>query len=133
MLHCFLNQSPVPLNLGSPIVRLSVFFLAAATLTSFNIAAGTSAIAETRYAQYYPQQHYGYPPPGYRPPCNAVTPGPFQGRDAARREALLSARFRVMPGAAPQSGRLRRSPQRGTARFGPQCGRLLLRRRSPLP
>jgi hypothetical protein len=83
-------------------LRLSVFFLAA-TLTGVNISAGTSAIADTRYAQYYPP-HYSYPPPGYRPPCNAVTPGLFRVRHAARLEAPLLAQSRVMPGAARQSG-----------------------------
>jgi Glycine-zipper domain len=125
MFHCFLNQSPVPLNLGSLIVRLSVFFLAAATLTSFNIAAGTSAIAETRYAQYYPQQHYGYPPPGYRPPCNAVTPGPFQGagRGAAGGALIGAISGNAGRGAAIGAGfgALRSAVRQGSARNAGAC------------
>jgi hypothetical protein len=81
-------------------LRLSVFFLAAATLASINIAGGTSAVADTQYAQYY-QPGYRYSPPGYRPPCNAVTPGPLQGAGrGAAGGGRLSGRYQAMPGAA---------------------------------
>jgi hypothetical protein len=79
--------------------RLSVLFLAAATLTGINIAAEKSASAYTLYAQYYPPG-YSSPPPGYRPPCNAVTPGPLRAREEARLEARSSGRYQAMPGAA---------------------------------
>jgi len=72
-------------------------------LTGLYIAAETSAVADTLYAQYYPPSGYGYPPSS-RPPCEAVTPGPFQGAARGGAEVLLSGRFRAMPGAVPQSG-----------------------------
>jgi hypothetical protein len=104
-------------------LRLSVFFLAA-TLTGVNIAAGTSAIADTRYAQYYPP-HYSYPPPSYRPPCNAVTPGPFQG---AARGAAGGALIGAISGNAGRGaaigagfGALRSAVRQGSARSTGAC------------
>jgi hypothetical protein len=120
----FFDQSPVRINLGFPMLRLSVLFLAA-TLTSINIAAGTSAIADTRYAQYYPPQHYGNPPPGYRPPCNAVTPGPFQG---AARGAAGGALIGAISGNAGRGaaigagfGAVRNAVRQGSARNAGAC------------
>jgi hypothetical protein len=105
-------------------LRLPVFFLAAVTLTGVNIAAGTSAIADTRYAQYYPP-HYGYPPPGYRPPCNAVTPGPFHG---AARGAAGGALIGAISGNAGRGaaigagfGALRNAVRQGSARSAGAC------------
>jgi len=71
------------------------------------VALGGGAHAEsTLVAQYYGP---GYPPPGYgyRPPCQAVTPGPFGGaaRGAAR-GALTGAIFE-------KAGRARRSDSPG--------------------
>jgi len=101
-------------------LRLSVLLQAAATLTSINIAAGTSAIADTRYAQYY------QPPPGYsRPPCNAVTPGPFQG---AARGAAGGALIGAISGNAGRGaaigagfGALRSAVRQGSARSAGAC------------
>jgi hypothetical protein len=105
-------------------LRLSVLFLAAATLTAINIGAGTSAVADTLYAQYYPP-HYGYPPPGYRPPCNAVTPGPFQG---AARGAAGGALIGAISGNAGRGaaigagfGALRNAVRQGSARSSGAC------------
>jgi hypothetical protein len=105
-------------------LRLSVRLLAG-SLTGINIAAGTSAIADTRYAQYYPPQHYGYPPPGYRPPCNAVTPGPFQG---AARGAAGGALIGAISGNAGRGaaigagfGALRNAVRQGSARNAGAC------------
>jgi hypothetical protein len=75
----FSTQLLVPLTRqGCPMLRVSVLFIAGASLTGIDAAAEKSAFADALYAQYYPP-HYGYPPPGYRPPCYAVTPGPLQG------------------------------------------------------
>lgn len=105
-------------------LRLSVFFLAAATLTSVNIAAGASAIADTRYAQYYPP-HYGYPPPSYRPPCYAVTPGPLQGagRGAAGGALIGAISGNAGRGAAIGAGvgAIGGAVRRGTARNAGAC------------
>src|SRR5260370_24889877 len=84
-------------------LRLSVVLLVHAMLTSINIAAQASAIAGTRYAQYYPPPHYGYPPPNYRPPCYAVTPEPFQGAARGAAGGALLGRSGAMPGAAQRS------------------------------
>src|SRR5712672_3171269 len=86
---------------GCPMSRLSVLFLAAAALTGINIAAEESASAYTLYAQYYPPG-YSSPPPGYRPPCNAVTPGPLQGAGRGAAGGALIGAIQAMPGAAPQ-------------------------------
>jgi hypothetical protein len=122
--YYFFNQSPVRLNLGFPMLRLSVLFLAA-ILTDINMVAGTSAIADTRYAQYYPPPHYGYSPPGYRPPCNAVTPGPFQG---AARGAAGGALIGAISGNAGRGaaigagfGALRNAVRQGSARNADAC------------
>ena len=103
--------------------RLSALFLAVAMLTGLYIAAETSAVADTLYAQYYPPSGYGYPPSS-RPPCEAVTPGPFQG---AARGAAGGALIGAISGNAGRNrGRLRRSPQWSTSGLGPQRGRMLL-------
>jgi hypothetical protein len=51
--------------------------LIAAMLIAGEGASVFAAPAGTVYAQYYPPG-YGYPP-SYRPPCQAVTPGPLRG------------------------------------------------------
>jgi hypothetical protein len=105
-------------------LRLSVLFLAA-SLTGINIAAGTSAIADTRYAQYYPPPHYHYPPPGYRPPCYAVTPGPLQGagRGAAGGALIGAISGNAGRGAAigASVGAVGGAVRRGTARNAGAC------------
>ena len=105
--------------------RLSALFLAAATVAGIGIAAGTSAVADSRYAQYYPPPHYGYSPPGYRPPCNAVTPGPFQG---AARGAAGGALIGAISGNAGRGaaigagfGALRNAVRQGSARNAGAC------------
>ena len=69
-------------------LRLSVLFLAAATLTGPNFPAGKFAFADTLYVQYYPPPPgYGYPPSGYGqpapgygyPPSGYSQPGPGYG------------------------------------------------------
>jgi hypothetical protein len=108
---------------GDLMLRLSVFFMAAATLIGINVA-GTSAVADTLYAQYYPPG-YGYPPPGYRPPCNAVTPGPFQG---AARGAAGGALIGAISGNAGRGaaigagfGAVRSAVRQGSARSAGAC------------
>src|SRR6202521_4093322 len=98
--------------------RLSAFFLAAA-VAGIGITAGTSAVADSRYAQYYPPPGYGYPP-GSRPPCQAVTPGPFQG---AARGATGGALIGAISGNAGRGaaigagfGGVRSAVRRGSAR-----------------
>ena len=84
---------------------------------------------------------YGYPPPGYRPSCEAVTSGPFQGAARGAAGGALIRAVRAMPGAAPAMGpvwalfrnaarRVRRAVRepalkvrQGTS--GPQCKRCL--------
>jgi Glycine-zipper domain len=104
--------------------RLSVLFLAAATLTGINIAAEKSASAYTLYAQYYPPS-YSYPPPGYRPPCNAVTPGPLQGagRGAAGGALIGAISGNAGRGAAIGAGfgALRSAVRQGSARSAGAC------------
>jgi hypothetical protein len=106
-------------------LRLSVVLLVHAMLTSINIAAQASAIAGTRYAQYYPPPHYGYPPPNYRPPCYAVTPGPFQGaaRGAAGGALLGAIGGNAGRGAAIGAGvgAIGGAIRRGTARNAGAC------------
>ena len=106
-------------------LRFSVLFLAAAALTSINIAAGRSAIADTRYAQYYAPPRHGYPPPGYRPPCNAVTPGPLQGagRGAAGGALIGAISGNAGRGAAigASVGAIGGAVRRGTARNAGAC------------
>jgi hypothetical protein len=113
---------------GMPsMVRLSIPFLAAVTLTGINIAAEKSALADTLYAQYYPPPPpgYGYPPPSYRPPCYAVTPGPFQG---AARGAAGGALIGAIGGNAGRGaaigagvGAVGGAIRRGTARSAGAC------------
>jgi hypothetical protein len=104
--------------------RLSALFLAAAMLTGLYIAAETSAVADTLYAQYYPPSGYGYPPSS-RPPCEAVTPGPFQG---AARGAAGGALIGAISGNAGRGaaigagfGALRNGVRRGSARSAGAC------------
>src|ERR1700730_5387475 len=89
---------------GCPMLRVFVLFIAAASLTGIDAAAEKSAFADALYAQYYPP-HYGYPPPGYRPPCYAVTPGPLQG---AGRGAAGGALIGAISGNAGRGDRRRR-------------------------
>jgi len=100
-------------------LRLSVLFLAAVMLTDVTIAAGQSGFAGSLYAQYYPPG-YGYAPLSSRPPCEAVTPGPLQGRP-------YRSDFGECRTGRCNRGRLRRSPRCSTPGFGAQCGRMLLR------
>jgi Glycine-zipper domain len=104
-------------------LRLSALFLAAATATAIGIAAGTSVVADSRYAQYYPPP-YGYPPSS-RPPCQAVTPGPFQG---AARGAAGGALIGAISGNAGRGaaigagfGAVRNAVGRGSARSAGAC------------
>ena len=89
----------------------------AATLTF----AGIPAIA---FAQYYPPPGYGYPPSS-RPPCEAVTPGPFQG---AARGAAGGALIGAISGNAGRGaaigagfGAVRNAVRRGSARGAGAC------------
>jgi len=95
--------------------RLRILFLSAATPTLLNI----SVVAQ---AQYYP------PPPSYgysRPPCQAVTPGPFQG---AARGAAGGALIGAISGNAGRGaaigagfGAVRSAVRRGSARSAGAC------------
>ncbi|HEY1260926.1 MAG TPA: glycine zipper family protein [Stellaceae bacterium] len=87
-------------------------------------ATATAAIA-AQYAQYYPPR--GYPPPGYgsRPPCSAVTPGPFAG---AARGAAGGAIFGAIGGNAGRGaaigaaiGGIGGAIRRGSARSSGAC------------
>ena len=105
-------------------LRLSALLLAAAAAAGIGIAAGTSAVADSRYAQYYPPPGYGYPPSS-RPPCQAVTPGPFQG---AARGAAGGALIGAISGNAGRGaaigagfGALRNAVGRGSARSAGAC------------
>ena len=105
-------------------LRLSALFLVAATLTGINVAAEKSAYAHTLYAQYYPPG-YGHPSPGYRPPCNAVTPGPLQGagRGAAGGALIGAISGNAGRGAAIGAGfgALRSAVRQGSARSAGAC------------
>jgi OmpA family protein len=105
-------------------LRLSVLLLAAATLTGVNIAAGTPAVADTLYAQYYPPG-YGSPPPGYRPPCSAVTSGPLRGagRGAAGGALIGAISGNAGRGAAIGAGvgAIGGAVRRGSARSAGAC------------
>jgi hypothetical protein len=105
-------------------LRLAALFLAAATVAGISIAAGTSAVADPRYAQYYPPPGYGYPP-SPPPPCQAVTPGPFQG---AARGAAGGALIGAISGNAGRGaaigagfGAVRSAVRRGSARSAGTC------------
>ena len=101
-------------NKGTLMPRFRVLLLPAAILILTNL----SAVA---YGQYYPlPSGYGYPPPGYRPPCEAVTPGPFQG---AARGAAGGALIGAISGNAGRGaaigagfGAVRNAARRGSAR-----------------
>jgi hypothetical protein len=105
--------------------RLFVFLLAIAALTAIDFAAASqSAVADTLYAQYYPPPGHGYPPSS-RPPCQAVTPGPFQG---AARGAAGGALIGAISGNAGRGaaigagfGALRNAVRRGSARSAGAC------------
>ncbi|HYZ40243.1 MAG TPA: glycine zipper family protein [Stellaceae bacterium] len=98
------------------------------TLTSIGItrAAGTPALANPLYAQYYPSPPtYGYPPSSSPPPCQAVTPGPFQG---AARGAAGGALIGAISGNAGRGaaigagfGAVRSAARRGSARSAGAC------------
>lgn len=104
-------------------LRFSALPLAAA-LIGATLAADNGAFAETRYAQYYPPPRYAYPP-NSRPPCAAVTPGPFQG---AARGAAGGALIGAISGNAGRGaaigagfGALRGAVRRGSARSAGAC------------
>lgn len=107
-------------------LRFSI--LCSATLISVGVTAavGVSVPADPLYAQYYaPPSGYGYPAPGSRPPCNAVTPGPFQG---AARGAAGGALIGAISGNAGRGaaigagfGALRGAVRRGSARSAGAC------------
>jgi hypothetical protein len=107
-------------------LRLPILFLAVVALTGINIAAGKCAFADILYAQYYPSPPgYGYPPPSSRPPCYAVTPGPFRG---AARGAAGGALFGAIGGNAGRGaaigagvGAVGGAIRRGTARNAGAC------------
>ena len=105
-------------------LRVSVLFIAAASLTGIDAAAEKSAFADALYAQYYPP-HYGYPSPGYRPPCYAVTPGPLQGagRGAAGGALIGAISGNAGRGAAIGAGvgAIGGAIRRGTARNAGAC------------
>ncbi len=105
-------------------LRLSALFLVAAAATGIGIAAGTSAVADSRYAQYYPPPGYGYQPSS-RPPCQAVTPGPFQGaaRGAAGGALIGAISGNAGRGAAIGAGfnALRNAVNRSSTRSAGAC------------
>jgi len=104
-------------------LRLSALFLVAATATAIGISAGTSAVADSRYAQYYPPPGYGCPSSS-RPPCQAVTPGPFQAARGAAGGAFIGAiSGNAGRGAAIGAGfgALRNAVGRGSARSAGAC------------
>jgi hypothetical protein len=105
--------------------RFSLVFLAALTLIGVATPTRTSAFADILYAQYYPPQGYGYPPPSSPPPCYAVTPGPLQG---AARGAAGGALIGAISGNAGRGaaigagfGGLRSAVRRGSARSAGAC------------
>jgi Glycine-zipper domain len=111
-------------DLETPMSRFSILFLI--TLTSIGVthAGKTQALANPLYAQYY-APGYGYPPQGYRPPCEAVTPGPFQG---AARGAAGGALIGAISGNAGRGaaigagfGAVRNAVRRGSARSYGAC------------
>ena len=98
-------------------LRLSIVLLCVATLVFLNLAAAA-------FAQYYPPSGYGYPP-GSRPPCEAVMPGPLQG---AARGAAGGAIIGAISGNAGRGaaigggfGALRGAVRRGSARSAGVC------------
>jgi Glycine-zipper domain len=93
--------------------------------TALGIVSAISSAADAQYGQYYP--------PGYRPsaqyysppPCQAVTPGPFQG---AARGAAGGALFGAIAGNAGRGaaigaavGGIAGAARRGAARSSGQC------------
>jgi hypothetical protein len=100
---------------GSSMPRLHNLFLSAATLIFLNIP----VVAQTQY--YRPAPGYGYSPP----PCQAVTPGPFQG---AARGAAGGALIGAISGNAGRGaaigagfGAARNAVRRGSARSAGAC------------
>lgn len=105
--------------------RFSAVFLSSAMLISASVAgAGNGASAASQYAQYYPPPGNGYPP-GARPPCEAVMPGPFRGaaRGAAGGAAIGAISGNAGRGAAIGAGfgALRGAVRRGSARSAGAC------------
>ena len=121
-------QGRIRMNLTYP--RNAARVLAFATLPLLVpqlAAAATPVAAGAQYAQYYPPPHY--PPPGYyktaRPPCPAVTPGPFSG---AARGAAGGAIFGAIGGNAGAGaaigagiGMLAGAARHATARSAGHC------------
>ncbi|MGH7060945.1 MAG: glycine zipper family protein [Stellaceae bacterium] len=96
-------------------LRFLVFFGAAIWLAT--------AIAASAYAQNFPSR--GFPPPNSRPPCHAVTPGPFSG---AARGAAGGALFGAIGGNAGRGaaigaavGGIGGAIRRGSARNAGAC------------
>lgn len=106
-------------NKGRSVPRLRIILLPVAALIWIN----STVVA---YAQYYPPPSgYGYQPPGYPPPCQAVTPGPFQG---AARGAAGGALIGAISGNAGRGaaigagfGAVRNAARRGSARSAGAC------------
>lgn len=100
--------------------------LSSAAVIALGLAPTPAAGAGCQYAQYYPpSSSYRYPPPGYRPPCSAVTPGPFQG---AARGAAGGALFGAIGGNAGRGaaigagiGAIAGAVRRGSARNAGAC------------
>ena len=94
-------------------LRFRIVLLTAATLIFMHI----SMVAHAQY--------YGSPPPGYRPPCQAVTPGPLQGagRGAAGGALIGAISGNAGRGAAIGAGfgALRGAVRRGSARSSGYC------------
>src|SRR5215469_3102299 len=83
-------------------------------------AAVSAARVESVYAQYAPP-----PPPGYRPPCQAVTPGPLRGaaRGAAGGAIIGAISGNAGRGAAIGAGvgGVASAVRRGSARSSGAC------------
>jgi hypothetical protein len=105
-------------------VRIFVLLLAGSAAAGVNFITAKSVSADPQYAQ-----NYYAPPPGYpassRPPCQAVTPGPFQG---AARGAAGGALIGAISGNAGRGaaigagfGALRNGVRRGSARSAGAC------------
>jgi hypothetical protein len=107
-------------------MRLLTLSLSAVTLLCVILLSESAGAADARYAQYYPPGYgYGYPPPGYRPPCYAMTPGPFRGaaRGAAGGAIIGAISGNAGRGAAIGAGvgAVGGAIRRGTARAAGAC------------
>jgi hypothetical protein len=107
---------------GGLMMRLLTLSLSAVTLLCVINLSQTAAVADARYAQYYPSPPPGY---GYVPPCEAVTRGPFRG---AARGAAGGAIFGAIGGNAGKGaaigagvGAVAGAVRRGTARASGSC------------